>query len=179
MLVYRKYYNLKIPTMRIPIRKKEKEANADFDPHITQKKYDALAAELERLKQKLPRLVHEVQRLAAMGDFSENTAYQMAKGALRAANWRILVLEDQLKQAVVIKPHTNNGVVQLGSIVTVELDGKQKIFKILGSAEADPNQNIISYQSPIGSALMNKNVGETVKILLPRGEIVCRIIKIE
>ncbi|HOZ56453.1 MAG: Transcription elongation factor GreA [Parcubacteria group bacterium ADurb.Bin316] len=164
--------------MRVPIRKSGKFTNLKQDPYITREKCEELKARLERLKKvSQPRTIAEVKRLAADGDFSENAAYQIAKGKLRGINQRILEIEDLLKRAIIIELQKNNGTVQLGSIVTVEANGKQKIYQILGSAETDPDKGIISRNSPIGRNLIGKRVGDVVIIHLNK-EFRYKIIKI-
>lgn len=149
--------------MRVPIRKPGKYTHLKPDPNLTIGKYNELKAKLERLKKVQPFLRSEVKRLAADGDFSENVPYQMAKGKLRGVNKHVLEIEDHLKRAIIIEPQ-DNGTVQLGSTVAVEINGKEKQYKILGSSETNPLKNIISHNSPLGKALMGKKAGETVKI---------------
>src|SRR3990167_7487825 len=120
--------------MRLPIRKPGKYARLKPDQYLTQAKYDELKAGLEKLKIRRPRAAEEVKRLAEMGDFSENAAYQIAKGRLRGMNQKILDMEEHLKRAVIIEPVKNSATVQLGSRVTVEVEGQQKTFLILGSS---------------------------------------------
>jgi len=165
--------------MRVPTRrgdyKKPKE-----DPYLTIDKLNELKAKLERLK-KVTRfkLMKEVATQAENGDFSENASYQIAKGKLRGVNQAIIELEEHLKQAILIKPSHNTGYVKLGSTVTVELEGKIKVWKILGSTEVNLSENIISHHSPIGAALMDKRVGETVKINLKNKVLSCNILEIK
>jgi len=164
--------------MRVPIRKPGKYTNLKQDPHITREKFDELKAKLERLKKiSQPRTIAEVKRLAADGDFSENAAYQIAKGRLRGINQGILETEDMLKRAIIIE-RKNNGTVQLGHIVTVEINGKQKTYQILGSSETDPSQGIISHNSPIGKSLIGRRVGEVVKVQLNNKNAEYKIVKI-
>jgi len=166
--------------MRTPIRKGGKYVHIKPDPYITSEKYNKLIFELEKLKKiKRPPAIKEVKRLALMGDFSENAAYQIAKGRLRGINQRILDLEEWLKTAQVIKEKPNNGFVQLGSAVTVEVSGKVKVYKILGSSETDPGNNIISHNSPIGLVLIGRKKGDTVKFDGPRKTVEYKILKIE
>ena len=164
--------------MRVPIRKSGEFTHLTPDPYITLEKYNKLTEKLKRLKVLLPQAMKEVSRLAEMGDFSENVAYQMAKGRLRGLNQGVLDLEEQLKLAIIIKPSNVKNQVQLSSQVTVETNGQEQTYLILGSTEIDLRNNIISHNSPIGSALMNKKVGETVKIQLVDNEIELKIIKI-
>jgi transcription elongation factor GreA len=113
-----------------------------------------------------------------MGDFSENVGYQVAKGRLRGLNQRILEIEDHLKNAVIFHPNKNTQVIQLGHTVTLEVNGKEKTYTILGSAETNPTAGIISHNSPIGAALLGHGVGEEVKIKLTDKETSFKIIKI-
>ena len=164
--------------MRVPIRKGGEFTHIVPDPYLTPGKFNELKEKLKQLKASLPRAIEEVRRLAEMGDFSENAAYQMAKGRLRGLNQRLLDLEEQIKLAIVIKPGVNKNQVQLGSRVTVKMADHQKTYLILGSSEINIKENIISHNSPVGSALMGKKIGDTVKIQLADKEIECRIINI-
>jgi len=123
-------------------------------------------------------VAQEVSRLAELGDFSENVEYQLAKGQLRRINTKILILENQLKQAEVIKAPKQFGVIEIGHKVVVEVNGKQKIYQILGSSEADPDKGIISHNSPIGGVLLGHKVGDIIKIKPVDREIKYKIIKI-
>src|SRR3989344_2628476 len=117
--------------MRVPIRKSGKYTHLKFDPYLTQIKFNELKNTLGELKKSsLPSAVQEVQRLAAMGDFSENAAYQIAKGRLRGINERILTLENQMNHAVIIKRQTNTETIQIGHRVTIEIGGKKKHYLI-------------------------------------------------
>lgn len=167
--------------MRLPNRKPGKYSEGhDFDPKMTEEKYRKLDKELEKLLKKVrPELAKEVNRLSLTGDFSENHAYQMAKGKLRGVNSRILELENILKQAEIIKPNKNNNFVQVGSVATVEVGGKQKVYQILGSAEVDPTGGAISHSSPLGSVLLGKRVGDLAVLKLKDREVEYKIIKIE
>jgi transcription elongation factor GreA len=165
--------------MRVPIRKPGKYTHSKPDPHITMEKQLELRSSLEKLKIARPRAADEVQRLAADGDFSENAAYQYAKGRLRGINQRILDVEDQLRRAIIVQPQANTERVSLGHRVTVETAGRQKTYLILGSAETDPALGIISHLSPLGSALIGKCVRDCVKANLADRDVEYTIIKIE
>ncbi len=114
-----------------------------------------------------------------MGDFSENTAYQMAKGKLRGINQKIIQTEKQLGIAKIIKIDKSKQVVQIGSIVTVEINNKTTEFQILGSLETNPGTGTISHQSPLGKALLNKKLGDTVEIKTEDKKIEYKIINIK
>ncbi|MDO8499409.1 MAG: GreA/GreB family elongation factor [bacterium] len=165
--------------MQIPYRKPGKDSQVKPDPFLTADKVAAMEVELARLiNHSRPKAIEDSQAAAQNGDFSENVEYQIAKGRLRGINHRILVLEHQLKQAVIINPEKNSDTVELGHTVTIESAGKQKTFQILGSSETDPVAGIISHNSPIGEALIGHRVGETVTIKPADREIQYKIIKI-
>jgi transcription elongation factor GreA len=164
--------------MQVPARKPGKYTNIKLDPHITREKFNELKKDLEKMKKTQPRLIAEVKRLASDGDFSENAAYQIAKGKLRGLNQRMLETENMLKRAVIIKRGKSERV-RIGSRVTIEVNDKRKTYEILGSSETDPERGVISHQSPIGAALLGHRAGETVKVRLKKGDIGYKIIKIE
>jgi transcription elongation factor GreA len=166
--------------MQIPKRKSEKNAQQNNDPYITAQKADELQKELERLiKISRPRAANEVAELAKLGDFSENAAYQMAKAKLRGINNRILILQDKLNNAIIIKECAPGNCVQLGSQVTIETNGQKKFYKILGSQETNPQQGIISHLSPIGTALLGHKINDEVEIEINEKNLKYKIIKIE
>lgn len=164
--------------MQVPRRKPGKYTFARKDINLTQAAYDQLVDELERLRRDQPRAAQEVMRLAEMGDFSENAAYQMAKGRLRAINQKIEELEGYLRQVVIITPPRSTDTVQLGSVVEVDFAGTPKVFTILGSEEVDLSKGVISHVSPIGAALMGHRVGDVVTIMINNRTVTCAIKKI-
>jgi transcription elongation factor GreA len=165
--------------MRIPSRKPGKYSDLRRDPHMTQQKFDELTKQLAHLLKARPGAAAEVKRLAEMGDFSENAAYQLAKGRLRGLNQRVMEIEDHLKFAQIISSENKSGIVQLGSTVTVDQAGKQQTFRILGPTETNPAQGIISHKSPLGAALMGKRAGDISRILLGDKETEITLVKVE
>jgi transcription elongation GreA/GreB family factor len=150
---------------------RKREFKKDPGPlYLTEAALTRLKAELLRLKNSLPSLIAEAQRTAAYGDRSDNAEYKQAKGSLRRAHYRILEIEDQLKRVSIITPGTGaSGLIELGSTVTLESENKLTTFQILGSYETNPGMGTISHESPLGSALMYKKVGDEVSIQTPRG----------
>lgn len=148
--------------MRLPTRQSEilqrtkKVSDAFLSPAAIQRYKDEWQ---DLIKRKRPEAIKEVQRTAEMGDFSENAAYQMAKGRLRQINSRITSLEEKIKQAVVIKPNTT-GKISLGSTVTFEINEKETTYQILGVQEANPARGKISHLSPLGALFLGKTIGE-------------------
>jgi len=162
--------------MQVPKRKGGKYTYIKPDPNLTQEKFDALKKEKENIiKNVRPPLIAEVKTLAELGDFSENAAYQIAKGRLRGLNQRILDIEDQIKNVQIINPSQNTDTISLGHRVTIETNNKQQTFQILGSAETNPGKGIISHNSLLGKALMGRKIGDEI-ILNLAGKIVEYII---
>jgi transcription elongation factor GreA len=151
--------------MRVPIRKGGKYTGEKLDPHMTKSKHDALASELERLKKKTqPRVIAEMQRMAELGDFSENAGYQIAKGQLRAINQRMDEIKDHVARAVLIPEGSAQGIVKIGSRVTIEVNTRRITYTILGPTETDPAHNVISYLSPLGASLLGKRVDDSIMV---------------
>ena len=166
--------------MQVPYRKPGKYSQMKSDPLLTEGKILELTNKLDRLKNvNRPRAAEEVKRLAELGDFSENVEYQLAKGKLRGINDSIVKIENQLKNAVAIPTQKQTDIVQLGNTVTVANEKGQTSLQILGSVETNPQKGIISYNSPIGAALMDHKVGEMIKIKVGHKEVTYKIIKIE
>lgn len=111
------------------------------------------------------------------GDLSENAAYDHAKEEQALLEGRILRLEHQLRNAVLIEAKSN-GFVQLGSTVTIDDRGEQDTYTIVGPLEAAPLKGRISNESPIGKALLNHKAGDTVEVLAPNGTRPVRILAI-
>lgn len=149
--------------MQTPKRKPGKYSDFATDHVMSQKKYNELEQELEKLKAKRPHAASEVTRLAELGDFSENVEYQLAKRRLRGINYGITKIEFQLNHADVVKGKTS-GRVGVGSVVTIETPRGEREYTILGASEADPAHGVISHGSPLGSALMGAQVGDEIEV---------------
>ncbi len=156
--------------MQIPRRKSEELKKRDDGPiYLTEEGFQKLKGELAGLKRALPERIAETARTAAFGDRSDNAEYKAAKGILRRTHYRIFEIEDEIKRVVLIKPNVHSHKVQLGSTVVVEVQGAKKTYQILGSKEVDPIGGRISYQSPLGIALMNRMKGDTVTVPTKNG----------
>ncbi len=167
--------------MQVPWRRSDKFKKPDQGPvYLTSEGHERLKKELLELKKILPARIAETARTAAYGDRSDNAEYKQAKGALRWTNYRILEIEDQLKRVSVIEVGKNRtGLIRLGSIVTLETKSRdKKIFQIVGDKETRPEQGRISYESPLGSLLMNKKIGDIVFLETTHGTQQFRIVGI-
>ncbi len=146
----------------------------------TEKQYPMTAAgkrkleeELEVLKTvKRKEVVERIKIARSFGDLSENSEYDSAKEDQAFVEGRISTLESMIRNAVIIEEEGNNDVVTLGKTVTfVEIpDGDEETYTIVGSAEADPLEGLISNDSPIARGLLGKSTGDKVKIITPGGE---------
>jgi len=165
--------------MQIPTRRGEGKNLPKLDPYLTEEKYRELKEKLARLLSRRPSLSVEVKRLAEMGDFSENAGYQLAKGRLRGLNERILNIEYQLKNAEIIPTSLSADKVRIGSLVVLEVGGQEKTYRILGSTETDPLRGVISHNSPLGAALLNHRIGDTVEVILAEKAKEFKILRIE
>jgi transcription elongation factor GreA len=169
-----------------PRRRWTKSQMVDLGPiHLTPEGIQRLRDRLARIKTDLPSLIEETQRTAAYGDRSDSAEYKEAKSRLRRANSQIITIEDQLKRVVEI-PATgmSGGTVQLGCTVVLELMDKDKkkilkTFRILGSTETDPGKGRISHNSPLGAALLDHSIGESVMIQTPKGSQSYKILEIK
>ncbi|MGH2387126.1 MAG: transcription elongation factor GreA [Chloroflexota bacterium] len=112
------------------------------------------------------------------GDLSENAAYDHAKEEQALLEGRIAALEHFRRNAVLITNHTG-GLVQLGACVTIEQDGDQDTYTIVGPLESSPAQGRISHESPMGRALLNHKVGDTVDVRAPAGVRSVQIVAIQ
>jgi len=152
-----------------------------YEPfHITEEGLRRLREKLARLKRALPGRIEETARTAAYGDRSENDEYKTAKGALRRTKWQILEIEDQIKRAAIIKSGFGaSGKVRIGSLVVLETDGAKKTFEILGPHETDPSKGRISYESPLGAALLNHVQGDIILLKAGNGPKEYRILEVQ
>jgi transcription elongation factor GreA len=140
---------------------------------LTPEGYEKLKGEIEHLSTDRRREVAERIRVARQfGDIAENAEYDDAKNDQMLLEHRIARLEEQLRNARVIeKGEVTADVVSVGSVVRLrDVDAKQTVeYYIVGSAEANPSDNKLSNESPVGKAIMGHKKGETVEVTTPRG----------
>jgi transcription elongation factor GreA len=123
-------------------------------------------------------IAEQIGSAADDGDLSENAAYDHAKDEQALLEGRIATLEHLLRNAVLIES-SSSSLVQLGSKVTIEQDGEQDTYTILGSFEAAPTKGRISNESPMGRALLNHKAGDSVEVHAPSGIRMVQIISIQ
>ena len=138
---------------------------------LTQEAYDRLVDELEYLLT-IARadIAKRIQEAREEGDLKENGGYHAAKEEQGKIESRINRLEEILATAQVGEAPKAHGVVQQGLVISVELNGSEKKF-LLGSAEiSDEDIEVYSPDSPIGSAIIGKKIGEQLDVYLPNGK---------
>ena len=154
----------------------------DQPVYLTEEGLQKVKEELEYLTTTRRREVAQmIAEAKAEGDISENAGYDEAKTAQGFLEGKIRELENTLKRAQVIKEEGKKNVVSLGRTVVMREVGTDfdETYTIVGSLEADPVNGRISNESPIGKALLDKKVGNKVKVESPGGEIEFQIVKIE
>lgn len=152
------------------------ENNGEF---LTQEKKQEIEQELEFLKTtKRSEILERLAFAKSLGDLSENAEYHSSKEAQGKNEARISQIEMILKHATIVEANSD-GTVGLGSTVVLTKDGEEKIYQIVGNEEADFSAGKISFESPIGSAVMGKQQGDEVIITTPKGESKCIIKKVQ
>lgn len=148
--------------------------------YLTKEGLDELKKEHEELvKHKRPDVVSRVAAAREMGDLSENAEYHAAREELSFIDGRIDELDELLKQVIVIDDSTASASqVKLGSQVTLQLKDKHLVYTVVGEWEADPALKKISHESPLGKALLGKQVGESVEVHAPAGNITYTVVSI-
>ena len=134
--------------------------------------HDKLNAQLRELKAERPLIVDAIEEARAHGDLSENAEYHAAKERQGQVEATIADLEDKLSRAQIIDPKNLSGdKIVFGATVTLlDEDDKPVKYQIVGQAEADAKAGMISYNSPLGRALIGRQVGEEVEVSVPSGD---------
>lgn len=146
---------------------------------VTKDGLKKLQDELHHLKTVRRREVAEAIQLAKeQGDLSENAEYVEAKEAQGLVEQRIAEFEAALKTAEVIEKARDDSV-SVGDTVTVQWNGEEKSYTIVGPNEADPGAGRISNESPLGTALLGKRTGDTTVIRTPSGPKEARVLRVE
>ena len=140
-----------------------------------------LEEELEHLREVRRKEVAErLHEAMEDGELIENAEYEAAKNEQAFVEGRILEIERMLAQAIIIEPDEDAEHVVIGSTVVIK-DGSKKseTYTIVGAAEADPKEGLISNESPLGRALLDKKVGQRVDVQAPAGDLRFKVIKIK
>ena len=150
---------------------------------LTPEGYEKLKKEIELLQTEKRREVAERIRVAReFGDIAENAEYDDAKNEQAMLEHKIAQLEERLLSArVITKKEISKDTVSVGSKVRLRDVGARQTFEyhIVGSAEANPAENKLSNESPVGKAIMGKKKGEVVEVAAPRGSLKFKILEIK
>ena len=143
--------------------------------------YEKISSDLTALKAERPLIVDSIEEARAHGDLSENAEYHAAKDRQGQVEASIGDLEDKLSRAQIIDPTSLSGDrIVFGATVTL-LDEDDRIvrYQIAGHAEADAKVGRISYDSPLGRALIGRCVDEEIEVTVPSGEKYYRVNKVD
>ena len=155
-------------------------ATVDKMPML-QEGYETLTAELRRLKTERPLIVDAIEEARAHGDLSENAEYHAAKEQQGQNEATISDIEDKLSRAQIIDPLDLSGdKVVFGATVTLKDEDEKPVrYQIVGQTEANAKTGRISYNSPLGRALIGRSVGDEVEVTVPAGDRWYEVSKVE
>ncbi len=148
---------------------------------LTRGGYDALDAELKRLKsQERPAIIRAIAEAREHGDLSENAEYHSAREKQSFVEGRIKELEGVIGRAEVIDPRSLSGPVKFGATVTVldEDTERESTYQIVGEPEADIEAGKLNLASPLARALIGRDEGDSVEVRTPRGERTYEVVRI-
>lgn len=135
--------------------------------HMTKEGINELEKEKNELISRRSEIAEAIKTAREQGDLSENAEYHAAKDDQERTEARIAELEHILQNVDVISKPRSDNKVRLGSTVKLKSAKEEKLFQIVGTVEADPLNGKVSDESPIGVALIGKQVGDEVEIKTP------------
>jgi transcription elongation factor GreA len=139
---------------------------------MTQSGLEEIKAELAKLQSREPEAVDRVSKAREFGDLSENSEYHAAREDLAFIQGRIEEIEELIARVQVITASNGNGgKVDIGCQVTIDANGQEHTYTIVGEFEADPTKKKISHDSPLGKALIGKQKGDMVEYEAPVGKV--------
>jgi transcription elongation factor GreA len=143
--------------------------------------YERLIGELKALRDERPRIVEAIEEARAHGDLSENAEYHAAKERQGQVEMQIAELEDRVSRAQIVDPTTLSGDrIVFGATVSLRDDDDKPVrYQIVGPYEADARVGRISYNSPLGRALISRRVSDEIEVTVPSGDRFYLVEKIE
>ena len=143
--------------------------------------YERLIAELKALREERPRIVDSIEEARAHGDLSENAEYHAAKERQGQVEMMISDLEDKVSRSQIVDPTllSSDKVIFGATVSLLDDDDKPVKYQIVGPYEADAKIGRISYNSPLGKALIGRKAGEEVEVTVPAGDKFYSVKKIE
>jgi transcription elongation factor GreA len=150
--------------------------------HLTQEGYEKLSNQLDYLKHKKRREISAaIEHARSLGDLKENAEYHAAKEAMATNEQKIRELEDKLSRAEIIDTkNVDREKAYLGAKVKLrDLESDEEIvYKLVGQDEANPVEDLISVNSPVGKSLLGSKKGDVVKVEAPVGTLSYEIVEI-
>ena len=148
--------------------------------YVTAEGLEALKMKLKQLREeKQPTLLKQLQEAQGGADWMGSAEFSHIQDNLVFINSRIRELEDIIAQSILIEPHNDDNVVDLGDTAVLQANGDLETYTIVGSTEADPSRGFISNESPLGQALLQKKVGDAITVEAPIGLLHFRIIAVK
>ena len=148
--------------------------------YLSKEKFEELKEELDFLTHVRRKEIAEALEAAkSLGDLSENAEYHSARELQAGIEERIMVLEEILKNAVIVGGKHKTDAVGIGSHVTVKRGKEEKSYTIVGSEESDIAAGKVSIKSPLGEAALGKKKGDKFNFTTPGGEVHCEILEIK
>lgn len=148
---------------------------------LTQDKYDELTKELEHLKTtKRKEVAEQLDYARSLGDLSENAEYHDAREMQSAIEGRIRQIENILSHARVVTDEDNDGMVRVGSKVTIQKigDKEPRNYEVVGTAEANMQERKISHLSPLGKSLIGKKKNQCFEFETPNGIVKYKVVEV-
>ncbi|MCB2049601.1 MAG: transcription elongation factor GreA [Novosphingobium sp.] len=134
--------------------------------------YEKLTAELKTLREERPKIVDAIEEARAHGDLSENAEYHAAKERQGQVEATIADLEDKMSRAQIIDPTSLSGdrIIFGATVTLLDEDDKPVRYQIVGPYEADAKVGRISYNSPLGKALIGRKADDEIEVTVPAGD---------
>ncbi|MBX3011602.1 MAG: GreA/GreB family elongation factor [Caldilineaceae bacterium] len=146
---------------------------------VTHEGYAQLVAQRELLRTvKRPTLLRDMQEVSSDADWRENSQLILLLNELALADAEIHRLEEMIEQSEIVEPQNNDAIVDIGETVVLQGDDMVETYTIVSPAEAAPDAGRISYESPVGHALLKHKVGDEVNITVPAGLLHYRIMAV-
>lgn len=148
--------------------------------HITAEKLEELKQELNHLKTvRRLEVADRLKRAKELGDLSENSEYMEARDEQQLVESRVFELEDIINNSTIITMTSGKSTVGVGATILVSKGSKEMEFTIVGPNEAKPEAGLLSNESPLGKAFIGRKAGETIKVKVPAGEVMYKILEIK
>jgi transcription elongation factor GreA len=175
------------PAKKAPARRASSTATKATAPRAAASSVTLTAAGAERLRSELreltevkrPEVIARIRTAKEHGDLKENAEYHAAREEQSFLEGRIQAIEARLRDAVIAEVPAAGEGADIGSTLTVEVDGFESVYMLVGSAEANPSAGRLSVASPVGRALVGARTGDEVAVETPRGQAMYRVIKVE